>query len=57
MQLPKGSGKKNSRPGQAGFFFFFLIGSQWGIQDFDKGGARLKKMLAGFRGRGGGVGR
>ena len=27
-------------------FFFFLIGSQWGIQDFDKGGGHLKKKLA-----------
>ena len=29
-----------SGPGQAGFSF--LIGSQWGIQDFDKGGPPKK---------------
>ena len=28
----------------------FLIGSQWGIQDFDKGGAHLKQIWAVFRG-------
>ena len=25
--------------------FFVWIGSQWGIQDFDKGGAHLKKLI------------
>ena len=35
------------------FFFFFLIGSQWEIQDFDKGGgAHLNKILASLRSAG-----
>ena len=40
-------GASGGGPGQAGFFFFF-IGSQWGIQDFDKGGPR-KNNLASLR--------
>ena len=36
-----GGGGSAPRPGQ---FFFCLIGSQWGIQDFDKGGPPKKKV-------------
>ena len=36
--LCPGAGASCGGPGQAGFLFFFLIGSQWGIQDLDMGG-------------------
>ena len=34
-----GAGGLVPRAGAKLDFFFFLIGSQWGIQDFDKGGS------------------
>ena len=37
-----GPGPVVGGPGQAGVFVLFLIGSQWGLQDFDKGGGPPK---------------
>ena len=48
--MPRGPGQLWG-PGPVFFFLGPGIGSQWGIQDFDKGGPP-KKKLAGFRGRG-----
>ena len=48
-----GGGRGASAPGRAGFSSsFFWIGSQWEIQDFDKGGAHLKNILASLRSAG-----
>ena len=42
--VPRGPGQLWG-PGPSWIFLsFFLIGSQWGIQDFDIGGSHLKKI-------------
>ena len=56
----EGGGGGTSAPGQLWgpgpswiCFNFFLIGSQWGIQDFDKGGGgHLKNIVASLRSAG-----
>ena len=40
-----GGGGSCGGPGQAGLSFIFLIGSQWGIQDFHRGGGPPKRKF------------